>query len=280
MHVDATAMRHNNAVSVSSQAQLALTAPNALLAGDSVTQVVSNTDTYAHWSWQHPTAAATAGKDCAYASNAFQYDFFTGDNQNATQARTQSFFQTTGTRDLKNGWTATSCSGGDFDGLPAVCIIPTSYYPCSPPPSPPPPPPRPPSPPSPPQPASCEHHITNAVCNVDYLDYRQWLQYLSGPTACSVATGQVITMQLVICQGKTCRLGCAGAPTANKTYFCDAATSNCFVVVAAPRNYSSQKSYCSDVLSGTLVAHSSREKQLLVGGCCCSHRLQAWHDYE
>ena len=73
---------------------------------------------------------------------------------------------------------------------------------------------------------------------------------------------------------------CAGAQPANKTYFCDAATSNCFVVVAAPRNYSSQKSYCSDVLSGTLVAHSSREKQLLVGGCCCSHRLQAWHDYE
>ena len=38
------------------------------------------------------------------------------------------------------------------------------------------------------------------------------------------------------------------------------------MVVAVPRNYSSQKSYCRDVLSGTLVAHSSREKQLLVGG--------------
>jgi hypothetical protein len=47
------------------------------------------------------------------------------------------------------------------------------------------------------------------------------------------------------------------------------------VVVTAPRNYSSQKSYCSDVLSGALVSHSSREKQLLVGGtdrrCCCCH---------
>ncbi len=71
-----------------------------------------------------------------------------------------------------------------------------------------------------------------------------------------------------------------GAQPANKTYFCDAGTSTCFAVVSAPRNYSGQKSYCSDKLSGTLVAHNNREKQLLVGGpcwwCCCCCCCWRW----
>ncbi len=124
-----------------------------LSAGDSVTPVVSNIDSYAHWSWQHPSASATAGNDCVYAGKAYQYDFFTGDNQNATQRGSNTFFQRTGTKDLKNGWTASACDGS----YPSVCLIAVSSYPCSPPPSPPPPPPRPPSPPSPPQPVSCKH---------------------------------------------------------------------------------------------------------------------------
>jgi hypothetical protein len=121
------------------------------LPGDSVTQVVSNSDTYAHWSWQHQTAKGTAGNDCAYASNAYQYDYFIGDNSNTTQTGTQSFFQTV-SADLKNGWTAASCTAS----YAGVCILDArTAFPCMPPPSPPPPPPQPPSPPSPPQPTSC-----------------------------------------------------------------------------------------------------------------------------
>ena len=116
-----------------------------------MTQVVSNSDTYAHWSWQHQTAKGTAGNDCVYASNTYQYDYFIGDNSNTTQTSTQSFFQTS-SADLKNGWTAAACTA-TYAG---VCIFSTSTFLCSPPPSPPPPPPRPPSPPSPPQPTSCE----------------------------------------------------------------------------------------------------------------------------
>jgi hypothetical protein len=120
-------------------------------AGDSVTQVVSNSDTYAHWSWQHHTAKGVSGNDCAYASNTYQYDYFLGDNQNTSQTGSSSFFQTS-SADLKNGWTAAACAGTKA----AVCIFSTSIYPCGPPPSPPPPPPRPPSPPSPPQATSCK----------------------------------------------------------------------------------------------------------------------------
>ncbi len=63
----------------------------------------------------------------------------------------------------------------------------------------------------------------------------------------------------------SCQRSPAGAPAANKTYFCDAASTTCFALVATPSNYSAHKSYCSGTLNGALVAHSSREKQLLVG---------------
>jgi hypothetical protein len=122
-------------------------------AGDSVTQVVSNVDDYAHWSWMHPgNSSNTSTNNCAYASNQYQYDFFNGDNQNASQTNTSSFFQTS-SADLKNGWTATACSAQ----YAYVCMMPSSVFPCGPPPRPPPPPPSPPVPPSPPLPASCEH---------------------------------------------------------------------------------------------------------------------------
>ena len=53
---------------------------------------------------------------------------------------------------------------------------------------------------------------------------------------------------------------------ANKTHFCDAASSVCFFLAATPRNYTNQKQWCADNLSGTLVSYSSREKQMLVRG--------------
>ncbi len=37
-------------------------------------------------------------------------------------------------------------------------------------------------------------------------------------------------------------------------------------MAATPRNYSQHKDYCSSALNGALVALSSREKQMLVGG--------------
>jgi hypothetical protein len=56
----------------------------------------------------------------------------------------------------------------------------------------------------------------------------------------------------------------AGAPAANKTYFCDAGTSTCFSLLAAPLPYNDHKSYCGSTLNGALVAYGSRDKQLLV----------------
>lgn len=123
-----------------------------------MTQVVSNTGTYAHFSWAHPGASASG--DCVYAGNSYKYDYFTGDNSNATQRGLQTFFQTTGSRDLKKGWTAASCDGA----YAYVCMFnPTTAFPCMPPPLPPPPPPAPPSPPSPPQPISCEWWLVNSA---------------------------------------------------------------------------------------------------------------------
>ena len=58
----------------------------------------------------------------------------------------------------------------------------------------------------------------------------------------------------------------AGAPAANKTYFCDAGTATCFSLLAAPLAYSQHKSTCASALNGVLVAYGSRDKQLLVGG--------------
>jgi hypothetical protein len=55
-----------------------------------------------------------------------------------------------------------------------------------------------------------------------------------------------------------------GAPAANKTYFCDSATSNCYIVVTlGSSNFSVAKDYC-EAIGGGLVSHSSREKQLQV----------------
>jgi hypothetical protein len=60
-------------------------------------------------------------------------------------------------------------------------------------------------------------------------------------------------------------VACAGAPTANKTYFCDAGSGNCYTRNPAA-NYSDAAALCES-LPGQLVAYSSREKQLLVGAC-------------
>lgn len=125
-----------------------------LPAGDSVTQVVSNVDDYAHWSWQHPTNEALWGNNCAFASNQYQYDYFLGNNQLTADRTTQARFQTT-SADLKNGWTGTACN----ITYASVCMIHMSAFGCKPPPSPPPPPPAPPSPPSPPAPSTCEWRI-------------------------------------------------------------------------------------------------------------------------
>jgi hypothetical protein len=58
----------------------------------------------------------------------------------------------------------------------------------------------------------------------------------------------------------------AGAPAANKTYFCDAGTATCFSLLATSLAYSQHKTHCSSTLNGALIAYGSRDKQLLVSG--------------
>jgi hypothetical protein len=207
-----------------------------LPAGDSVTQVVSNVDDYAHWSWMHPgNSSANSTNSCVYASNQYQYDFFNGDNQNVSQTNTSSFFQTI-SADLKNGWTATACSAQ----YTYVCMMPSSVFPCGPPPSPPPPPPSPPVPPSPPLPASCGQPTEAGALTLPPL----------------AVPGGLLHQQLAAVRA-------AGAPLANRTYFCDPGDNNCYSLVSTKLPYVNASNFCEG-MSGQLVAYSSREKQLLV----------------
>ena len=103
--------------------------------------------------WTFNTDKAGAGNNCTKASAAVKYDQFFGlDPSNATQMNDQTLYQVAAGTDFKYGWVVSDCT----TTLPFICQVPSTIFPCYPPPSSPPPPPSPPSPPSPPLATKCE----------------------------------------------------------------------------------------------------------------------------
>ena len=104
--------------------------------------------------WTFNTDRLVAANNCTKASAGAKYDQFFGlDPSNATQMDTQALYQVAAGTDLKHGWVV---ADGGATLLPFVCRVPSTIFPCYPPPGSPPPPPSPPSPPSPPMTTKCE----------------------------------------------------------------------------------------------------------------------------
>jgi hypothetical protein len=116
----------------------------------SLPQGASNSP-YAHWSWRQAVAAAQHGFDCVIAQGQFAYDIYMGD-ATARQLANVDYYATNDPIyvSLKFGWNAQKCNAS----YAYMCQVPTSLFPCYPPPSPTPPPPAPPPPPMPPTPPS------------------------------------------------------------------------------------------------------------------------------
>jgi hypothetical protein len=121
---------------------------------------VGNTNPYAHWTWTFNTDKNGTANNCTKALAAQKYDQWSGlDPTNVTQQDDQALYQNTTGTDLKYGWVVTSCAST----MAYICQVPSSIFPCMPPPASPPPPPQPPSPPSPPMTTRCEHLCSAAL---------------------------------------------------------------------------------------------------------------------
>ncbi len=114
---------------------------------------MGNGNPYAHWTWTFNTDKNGTANNCTKASGAVKYDQFYGlDPTNVTQQNDQALYLTTAGSDLKYGWVVSSCT----TTMGFICQVPSTIFPCLPPPASPPPPPLPPSPPSPPMATRCE----------------------------------------------------------------------------------------------------------------------------
>ncbi len=120
--------------------------------GSALPQGASNAPSYAHWSWFHALAAnGTVNYDCVIAQQAFRYERYIGNSSDARQLADSRFYNTDPrNKELAYGWNAYPCGAR----LHFVCEVPTSVFPCFPPPKPPLTPGAPPPPPSPPRPAA------------------------------------------------------------------------------------------------------------------------------
>lgn len=98
----------------------------------------------------HRSAWDNTGGNCAAASYTHRYTYFFGNPR--IDMQNVAFYDQTSTDNGPYGWVVRACTVS----LPFICKIPTTAFPCNPPPSPAPPPPEPPSPPSPPRRASCK----------------------------------------------------------------------------------------------------------------------------
>jgi hypothetical protein len=113
---------------------------------------VGNANPYAHWTSTFNTDKNGTANNCTKASDAAKYDQFYGlDPTNVTQQNDAALYLTTAGTDLKYGWVVTSCT----TTMGFICQVPSTIFPCYPPPASPPPPPSPPSPPSPPMGTKC-----------------------------------------------------------------------------------------------------------------------------
>jgi hypothetical protein len=129
---------------------------------------VGNSNPYAHWTWTFNTDKNGTANNCTKASGTVKYDQFYGlDPTNTTQQNDQALYLTNAGTDLKYGWVVTSCT----TSLAYICQVPSTIFPCHPPPASPPPPPQPPSPPSPPMGTTCERpgHHWSALHALDAL---------------------------------------------------------------------------------------------------------------
>jgi hypothetical protein len=211
---------------------------------------------------------AGAANNCTKASAAVKYDQFFGlDPSNATQMADAALYQVAAGTDLKYGWLVTDCTAT----LPFICQVPSTIFPCYPPPSSPPPPPQPPSPPSPPMSTKCEQARTAPS---------------SSPLPCHlVSAAQPLPARCTADEGCACCFPSAGTPKTNTTFFCEPNSGNCFLLRTATADmlgFYQAADLCASYVSGNLVTYSSRGKQLLVRGAagvcapCCRSCAGKW----
>jgi hypothetical protein len=159
----------------------------------------------------------------------------------------QALYQVAAGTDLKYGWVVSDCTAT----LPFICQVPSSIFPCYPPPGSPPPPPRPPSPPSPPMSSKCEQTARTPL-----------LPRRVAPAAPPLPAQRTA-------EGRMCCLCAAGTPKTNTTFFCEPNSGNCFLLRSGTSNalgFYEAADFCASYISGNLVTYSSRGKQLLVRG--------------